>query len=340
MSTYGAAVIGLRMGASHAQAYAEHPQCRLVAVCDTDAQQAEAIATRWAAHATATDYHDLLERNDVDIVSVATPDYFHAEQCVAAMEAGKHVLCEKPLALNLDDCRAIVSAANRTGRQCMVGQVGRYTPGFILARQLVQDGHIGQLFFVESEYAHNYTQARGVGDWRVDPRRHPFIGGACHAVDLVRWVAGNVAEVFAFANHVAMPAWPVDDCTIACLRFESGVVGKVFCSIGCRRPYTMRSLFYGTEGTIVCDNTSPQIQLFSTTHPEAREAAERMEFLSLPVDIASHNVAHEVAELVAALDAGRPVATDALEGARTVATCVAAVESAATGEPVRVCNDF
>ena len=337
---YGAAVIGLRMGASHAQAYAEHPQCRLVGVCDTDAQQAEEVKARWGAEVAVAAYRELLGRDDIGLVSVATPDSFHAEQCVAALEAGKHVLCEKPLALNLDDCRAIVEAADRTGRQCMVGQVGRYTPGFILARQLVQQGHIGQLFFVESEYAHNYTHARGVEDWRVDARRHPFIGGACHAVDLVRWVAGDVAEVFAYANHVAMPEWPVDDCTIACLQFRSGVVGKVFCSIGCRRPYTMRSVFYGTEGTIICDNTGPQIQLFSTTHPEAQEAAERMEFLALPVDLASHNVAHEVVELVAAIEAERPVATDAREGARTVATCVAAIESAATGQPVSVCNEF
>ncbi len=331
---HGAGVIGLRMGASHAQAYAEHPQVRLVAVCDTDAQQAERVRAQFGAEVAVEDYRQLVARDDIDIVSVATPDYFHAEHCVAALEAGKHVLCEKPLALNLADCRAIVEAADRSGKQCMVGQVGRYTPGFMLARRLVQEGKIGELFFVESEYAHNYSGARGVGDWRVDPRRHPFIGGACHAVDLVRWVAGNVAEVFAYSNHKAMPEWPVDDCTIACLQFESGVIGKVFCSIGCRRPYTMRSVFYGTEGTIICDNTSPEIQLSSTHGPDSPD------FTLLPVNLASHNVGQEVAELVAAIDSGRSVDTDAREGARTVATCVAAVESAQTGQPVGVNNEF
>jgi predicted dehydrogenase len=218
----------------------------------------------------------------------------------------------------------------------MVGQVCRFAPGFVLAKRLVERGDIGELFFVESEYAHDYTHVGGIGGWRKDPavRREPFVGGACHAVDLLRWVAGEMVECFAYSNRKVLTDWPVDDHTIAVYRFASGATGKVMCSIGCKRPYTMRSVFYGTKGTIICDNTSPAIQLHTTGLPEARE------WITLPVNLASHNVSAEIDELVGCIRAGKPLVTDGREGARTVAACRAAVESAASGRPVAVRSEF
>lgn len=166
------------------------------------------------------------------------------------------------------------------------------------------------------------------------PERHPFIGGACHAVDLVRWIAGNVAEVHAYSNHFVLKDWPVDDCTVANLRFENGVIGSVMSSIGCRRPYTMRSCFYGNNGTIISSNTASTIQVYSARYPT------KLDFWEIPVDLSSHNVTREVAELVDHILNGQPLSTGVREGARTVATCLAAVESAKTGLPVKVRNEF
>ena len=331
MDTLGAGVIGLRMGASHASVYAEMPGVELRAVCDTAEDTAQQVARRHNCDAF-TDYRDLLARDDVHVVSIATPDHLHAEHCIAALGAGKHVLCEKPLALTLQDCRDIVAAVDAGDRKFMVGQVCRYTPGFVLTKKLIDDGVIGEPFFVESEYAHAYDNILGVGGWRKDPeiKRHPLIGGGCHAVDLLRWIAGDVEEAFAYSNHRVLTDWPVDDCTIATFKFENGVVGKVLCSIGCRRPYTMRSAFYGDKGTIISDNTSPTIQIYTNDY------AELGGFAALPVSTASHNVQAEIAELVETIRDNRPVKTDVREGARTAATCVAAIESAATGKAVSV----
>ncbi len=328
-----AGVIGLRMGAAHVAAYCDNPHTEITVVCDPDEARADQVATEHGVPSVVTRYEDLLSE-PLDIVSIATPDQLHRDQCVAALQAGKHVLCEKPLALNRDDLEAIVAAADKADTLFMVGQVCRFAPGFALTKSLIDDGLIGDLFLVESEYAHNYEHARGVGDWRVRPERHPFIGGGCHAVDLVRWIAGNVAEVHAYANHRTLKDWPVDDCTVANLKFESGVIGQVMCSIGCRRPYTMRSCFYGDKGTIISDNTSPAIQVYSTKYPT------KLEFSTMPVDLSSHNVASEVAELVDHIRSGDSLPTDAREGARTVATCLAAVESAKSGLPVKVRNEF
>lgn len=327
--TLQVAVVGARMGASHVSAFQQNPHCEVSILCDIDTERAEEVAREENVPNTTDCFEEVLAEG-IDIVSIATPDQLHREQCVASVRSEKHVFCEKPVALTMEDCNAIIDAVDESGVFFMVGQVCRFAPGFVLTKSLVEDGVIGDLFLVESEYAHNYEGVRGAGGWRLHPDRHPFIGGACHAVDLVRWIAGNVEEVHAYSNHFSLKDWPNDDCTVANFRFESGVIGKVMCSIGCHRPYTMRSCFYGTEGTIISTNTEPTIQVYSRKYPTKNE------FWEIPVELASHNVKSEVDEFIdCVLRAQMPVC-DAREATRTVATCLAAVESAACGQPVKV----
>jgi predicted dehydrogenase len=327
--------IGLRAG--HPRQWEGSQFVETHGVCDTDEAMLRSVAEQCGAKVASTDYRDLVGCPEIDIIFVASPDQWHCEHACAAMRAGKHVLCEKPMVMTLDECEEVVRTADATGVSFLVGQVCRFAPGFVMARRLIEQGAVGELFFLESEYAHDYTHIKGVGGWRVDPvrLRHPFLGGACHAVDLLRWVGGNVAEVFAYANRKVLTDWPVDDCTIAAMKFAEGnVLGKVFCGVGVKRPYTMRSVFYGAKGTIVCDNTSPEIQLASES------AFGHQRFASIPVEVASHNKRAEMDALARAILDGTEVELDEREGARTVATCLAAVESAATGRPVAVRNDW
>lgn len=307
--------------------YRNNPHTRIVGVCDLDEKKAREKAKEFGATIATTDYKELLKSKDIDIISVATPDYSHCEHSIAAMEAGKDVLCEKPMAPTLKDCIKMIKTAEKTKRKFMIGQVCRFAPGFVKTKELIDRGEIGELFLVESEYAHNYSKVAGIGGWRKDPIkiREPFLGGGCHAVDLLRWIAADVEEAFAYSNHRCLLDWPVDDATMAVFKFRNGIIGKVMVSIGCLRPYTMRSVFYGTKGTIVSDNTSSQIQI-----------SKGKEFNFIPVDVASHNVGEEIKELVNCILEDKPVVTDAKEGARTVATCLAAIKSAKTGKPVKV----
>ncbi|NLF19106.1 MAG: Gfo/Idh/MocA family oxidoreductase [Lentisphaerae bacterium] len=327
----GVGVIGLRMGNGHLAGYAKDPRCTIIGVCDVDKDLLATRQQEYKARVAVTDYRELLSIPEIGLISVASPDYYHAEQSIAAMEAGKDVLCEKPLTLTMAEAKEIAAAVKRTGRRFMIGQVCRYAPGFVLAKRLIERGEIGRLYLAESEYAHSYRGARGVGDWRVDPRREPLIGGGCHAVDLLRWIAGDVTEAFGYANHLCLTDWPVNDCSLGLFQFASGAIGKVMVSVGCVRPYTMRSVFYGTEGTIVCDNTSADIQLCSQKNLTGAPA-----FATLPVNIASHNVGAEIREFIDCIVANKPVVTNVDEGVKTVATCIAVAESARTGKPVRV----
>lgn len=337
MEKLGVGVIGLKMGVSHLVGYQNNPHIRIVGVCDLDKEKVREKAKEFGAAIASTDYKDLLESEDIDIISVATPDYSHCEHSIAAMQAGKDVLCEKPMAPTLEDCIKMIESAEKTKKKFMIGQICRFAPGFVLTKKIIEQGDIGELFLVESEYAHSYRKSPGVGDWRKDPikLREPFLGGACHAVDLLRWIAGNAEEAFAYSNHRCLLDWPVDDATMAVFKFKSGIIGKAMCSIGCVRPYTMRSVFYGTEGTIISDNTSPYIQLCS----KKLSVEGNPPFAHLPVNLhTSHNVGAEaeINELVNCILEDKLVVMDGREGARTVATCLAAIESTKTGKPVKV----
>ena len=324
------------MGKVHIEAVTRNPKLELAAICDIDEERLKAAGEKFGVKTLYTDYRDILKDDSIEAVLVATPDQLHREMTIAALESGKHVLCEKPMALSLEDCRAMIDASKRTGKKLMIGQICRYTPGFIAAKKLVEDGEIGELFFVESEYAHDYSKIGGAGNWRRTADRHGFLGGGCHAVDLLRWIAGDPTEVFAYSNRKMLTDWPVDDCTISVMRFPNDVIGKVFVSIGCKRGYTMRTVLYGSKGTIICDNTSPELQLFKVTEDKDEFTVPHM----IPVQVNNHNAYGELDEFADVIAGDLPVRTTGAEGAATVAACLAAVESSRLGLPVKVSYNF
>ncbi len=328
------AVVGVGgFGKSHIKAINQNSNARLVAVCDEELDIAKKRGEENGAR-YYTDYYQMLSGGGFDCVCVATPDKLHRAHTVAALEKGYHVLCEKPLALTEEDCAAIVEAEMRSGRICMVGQICRKTPAFIMAKELIDSGEIGKLRFVESEYAHDYEFLSP--KWRNDPEnpRHGIIGGGCHSIDLLRWFAGDPSEVIALSNRKVLPSWPVDDTTIAIMRFPRNVIGKVFCSIGAKRSYTMRTCIYGSRGTIICDNQSNKLRLYrEKTVPDKGEGYTMLEIDVLP---AGHNMIAEINDMVSAIRAGDRVECDSIEGYNTVAVGLAAVRSSEmNGEKVK-----
>lgn len=332
MSKYKAGVIGLSMGSSWARAVYENPDTELAVVYDRDRERCVKLADELKTEIAGSE-KEFFEAG-MDIAIVATPDHFHVEHSVRALEKGSHVVCEKPLAPTVKECAEIIEAVKRSGKFFMVGQVCRYAPGFVAAWNLVREGEIGEIAFIESEYAHDYALAVGVGGWRKDPKikREGFIGGGCHALDLIRWFAGDPEEVFCYSNRKLLDGWPTDDTGVAVCRLPGGVIGKVFVSVGAKRKYTMRTVIYGKNGTIICDNTSPEIMLY---REDMRSKTSSNGFWRIPVSIESHNVGSEFVEFVDCLNRGNPSPTGVIEGAKTVAFGEAALESARTGRPVR-----
>ena len=331
-----AVIGGSGMARSHMNGIVSSENAILYGVCDIDPAQIEKAKEKFGEMKSTADYRDFVSDPEVDAVVIVTPDQFHLEMTEAFLRAGKAVLCEKPMALDVEQCEKMMRIEKETGGFLMIGQICRCTPGFILAKKLVDEGRIGELFFVESEYAHDYSKIEGAGGWRKTPERSGFIGGGCHAVDLLRWIAGNPTEVMAYSNRKMLKDWPTDDCTIAAYKFPNDVIGKVFVSTGCHRNYTMRTVLYGSKGTIICDNTSPEITLFEDGEPLENGKAHFTLPEKLPVDVNNHNTVAEIDMFVKALaDGGKPPVSS-MEGASTVAVCCTTVEAAKQGRPLQI----
>ena len=317
----------------HLQGVLAKEECELYAVCDSATDdRLERRAKKYGAPRMVKDYKELVDDPNVDIAIVATPDYSHKEIACAFLRAGKQVLLEKPMALVAEDCEEMRKVEKETGNRLMVGQVVRYNPNFKKAKQLVDSGAIGELVFVESEYAHDYMRSRGYDDWRVNPLREGVIGGGCHAIDFLRWVAGNPTEVSAYSTHKYLTDWPVNDTTIAIYKFPNDVIGKVFCSIGVKRDYTMRTCLYGTEGTIIFESRGTEMKLYQCDKKGGMYTVPRL----LPCQPVGHNMTAEISDFVDAIIAGKPNPISSIEGASTVAVCRATVESAKLGQPVQI----
>ncbi len=329
---------------THLDGIASAKNAVAVAICDVRPELARQQAERYGVPNVCKDYKELLARDDIDAITMPLPDQVHAEVAIAALKAGKHVLCEKPMALNLDECQEMIKVAKETGKVLMVGQIGRYTPAFLEAKKIYESGAIGELSLIESEYAHDYSQIGGAQlpdgtPWRMTPDRESIIGGGCHAVDLVRMIAGDPTEVFAYANNKSLTDWPIHDCCVAIMKFPNGAIGKVMNSHGCKRNYTMRSTLYGTKGTVIFDNTSNTISLFKEKFTEDEVFAgktQKVIEIKIPVTVNNHNFAAEVQDFCTAVLENKEIVTDGLNGAKTVKVCLSIVESFNTGEKVKI----
>jgi predicted dehydrogenase len=205
----GVAIVGCGLiGSKRARALAGS---QLRACADVDLARAEALAQAVGAVAT-TEWRQVVERDDVGLVVVATTNDALAEVAIGALDAGKHVLVEKPAARSLAELARVEEAAERNRRLVRVGFNHRYHPAFLQARRLFEAGALGELMFIRGRYGHGGR----VGydrEWRADPARSgggELIDQGVHVIDLARWFLGDFVECSGFA-HTYYWNMPVDD---------------------------------------------------------------------------------------------------------------------------------
>jgi predicted dehydrogenase len=238
------------IGALRAAALARGTAGTLVSVADLDAERSRTLAAKTGADAH-TEWRALVERRDVEAVIVSTPPHLHAEMCVAALEAGKHVLCEKPLARTPDECRAVVAAADRAGRFLATGFNYRFYPSIEKARLLLDSGAIGALDHIRSYTG--YSAQEHSQPWLHDPG---VMGGGAlrdngiHLIDLTRYFLGDVAEVRGFGTSCVWAFPGCEDNGFALLRSAGGHVATLQASWTEWRGYRLRIEIYGMLGCI------------------------------------------------------------------------------------------
>lgn len=246
----------------HIPEYLENPHANLIGVFDTVPKRAADIARLYHIHAYAS-FEEMLKDDSIQAISICTANRFHAEMSISALNAGKHVLCEKPMATSLEEAKMMIDAAQRAGRNLMIGHNQRLNPVHIRAKALLKTGVIGRPLAFRTAFMH-----KGPEMWSIDrsqntwffQRESAFLGAMCdlgiHKIDLMRWLLDDeFVEAFAsFATldkrDAAGQPIPVEDNAACVLRMRKGVLGTLTASWTCYAGEENASLIYGTGGTM------------------------------------------------------------------------------------------
>jgi myo-inositol 2-dehydrogenase/D-chiro-inositol 1-dehydrogenase len=332
----------LRMAAidySHGHQYAYTlamlalPTVDLVAVADADDGQrrraAELVAQAPHPVDVYEDYHELLAREDVEAVVICSPNADHCRMTLDAARAGKHVLCEKPLALTLDEADEMIRVCAQEGVYLATAYPCRFSPIMWEMKRDVEAGKIGDILAMSST---NHLGAfnRPSTNWFIDPKRS---GGGCirdhivHSVDLCRWFSGREpVEVYAEADTLALPTLPVEDTGLLLVTFEDGLVGTIDPSWNRPRTWTrwgdVTMRIVGTQGSIEGDLTA-QVVVRTTDTARWLSYAEDMNY-------------YLIKDFAESILAGQAPLVTGWDGRAGVATTLAAYESIKTHLPVRV----
>ena len=231
---------------AHAASWAKNPHVRIVSISDVERSRAESLAQRVGVQCTIRDRCDEALRDErVDVVDIVGPSHVHAEQAIAAAEAGKHLLVEKPMGLTLEENRALRDAVAKAGVRSLAGFVLRWNPAVETIRSLLAGGAIGDLFYAEVDYWHGMKPTHHA--WHLLSRKKT---GGSHAVDCLRWlVRDEVAEVTAFGNN-HKGQFEYDANVAAIFKFRHGCLGKTAALFDCEMPYAFNMDMVGTAGTI------------------------------------------------------------------------------------------
>ncbi|MGB8001952.1 MAG: Gfo/Idh/MocA family oxidoreductase [Anaerobacillus sp.] len=220
----------------HLPEYAAHTQIEIAAVCDIVKTRADEIAVLYGAVAYES-FEELLQNEDIDAVSVCTPNYLHAPISIAALKAGKHVLCEKPMATSRVDAEQMIETARTSGKKLMIAHNQRFVPSHAKARDIVASGDIGKVYSFRTAFGHP-----GPEGWSVDgkeswffEKEKAFIGAmgdlGVHKTDLIRYLLGEeIVEVGSFVETSAKEFATVDDNAVCILKSESGIIGTLAAS--------------------------------------------------------------------------------------------------------------
>lgn len=324
------AVVGIGgIGRSHVKGVLDAKEAELVAMCDPlgdkvkDALNDCGIApVRIAEIPVYTVFDELLTEEQLDVIVISSPDVTHCPYSIKAMDRGIHVMCEKPLAVTDEEAAEMMAASRRNNIHFFAGQICRFAPAFAKAKEMIEEGAIGQVFCTEAQYVHGCHANLPEDNWRkVNPRPATACGG-CHAIDIVRYFMGDPEEVFAYGNRFCRTDWVVEDCSETLMHYADGRIGKVLTTLGCVAEYSMRTVIYGTKGTITVNNTSSIVQYFTI---------ESGRTLETEIPVFTHNCLAEINEICAEVLHGIKARHEGIEGARTLLVCNAAIRSIHSG---------
>ncbi|MFT4104189.1 MAG: Gfo/Idh/MocA family oxidoreductase [Lacrimispora sp.] len=327
----------------HIPEYAENPDARLWGYYDLNQERAKELAEKYGGRVYGS-YEELLEDKDIDAVSVCAANHVHAEITVAALKAGKHVLCEKPMAMELSQCEAMAEAARETGKFLMIGHNQRLVKAHAEAKKLIESGLIGRIITFKTNFAHG-----GPETWSIDPGKNVWffdktraVMGAMadlgiHKTDLIQYLTGSkISEVTAYLGTLDKKDGEgnfisVDDNAICIYKLENGTVGTMTASWTCCGKEDNSTVLYGTEGvmkiyadplhSIVVEGRDRTVTYYDTDQIQTNENQTRSGVIDVFMKCLTTNTPPQIS------------GEEALAAMKAV---FAAVESSETGKTVKI----
>ena len=327
----------------HIPEYADHRDARLYAFYDLNPERARELAGTYGGRVYET-YEELLEDEKIDAVSICVPNEFHAKISIAALKAGKDVLCEKPMAVTLEECRQMAEAAEKTGQCLMIGQNQRLAKGHALARKLIERGDIGKVITFKTTFGHG-----GPESWSIDPgsntwffdKKKAAMGAMAdlgiHKTDLIQYLMGEyVAETTAVITTLDKKDGSgnligVDDNAICIYKMENGCIGTMTASWTCYGAEDNSTILYGTKGvmkiysdpahSIVVELKGGEKICYDLDKIQTNDNQTKSGVIDLFMDCLVHNTPPEIS------------GEEALAAMKAV---FAAVESSETGKSVKI----
>jgi predicted dehydrogenase len=289
-----AGVIGVgTFGSLHARVYSELESTDLVAVADIQTERTQHFISQYGARGY-TDYNELLDKEELDIVSICTSDELHLKPVLAAAAAGRHILVEKPLAVNVPDCDAMIQAAEQASVKLMVGQILRFDPRYYTARQAITDGQIGVPVHFFARRNNLIKSAKRLG-------KHTsvlfFLG--IHDVDFMNWcVESKVERVYAESVSRVLRDVGTPDSYLAMIKFQDGTIASLEVSWILPQSFSRRldARFeaVGTEGTIFVDGSGQAVDIYRAGESECPDVMYAPEVRGKFTGILRDEIAHFV----------------------------------------------
>jgi UDP-N-acetyl-2-amino-2-deoxyglucuronate dehydrogenase len=239
-----------------AQRHAEHIKNtgKLLAVCDIVKDKACFLAKQYGAAAYETPEEMFKNHPDIDVVAVCSPNGLHAEHSIKALKAGFHVLCEKPMALNVQECGEMINTAEKANRRLFIVKQNRFNPPVAAVKKLIEEGRLGKIYSVQLNCFWNRNDDYYKNSWKGT---RALDGGTLytqfsHFIDLLYWLIGDVKTVHAFGgNYHHENIIEFEDAGVICLKFYSGIIGTINYTVNSFEKNMEGSLtIFGEKGTI------------------------------------------------------------------------------------------
>lgn len=346
MST-GFGIVGCGMIAHfHAKAIQAIPGAKVVGCFNQTFPKAEAFAKEYDCQAHRT-LQSMLADPAIQVITICTPSGAHLDPAIAAAQAGKHVLVEKPLEITLDRCDAIIEACSENGT--LLGTIfpSRFSPANIALKQAIEQGRFGRLTlgdtYVKWWRSQEYYDSGGWrGTWALDGGG-AYMNQAIHNVDLLYWLMGDVAEVCGLTATLAHERIEVEDVGTAIVRFRNGALGTLEASTSVYPGLLKKTEIHGTTGCAIIEQDS--ILEWKFAEPRSEDEGLFKEFgkgnavsggAADPKAISFVGHQRQFEDFINAIEMGRPPIVDGREGRKSVEIILAIYESSRSGRRIQL----